>query len=49
MHKDEWKNVLRFIRLHDTQDARYAKRYYREYFRRWGKGWDKVIIAEIGK
>ena len=49
MHKDEWKNVLRFIRLHDTQDARYAKRYYREYFRRWGKGWDKVIIAEISK
>jgi len=49
MRKDEWKNVLRFIRLHDTQDARYAKRYYREYFRRWGRGWDKVIIAEIGK
>ncbi len=49
MRKDEWRNVLRFIRIHDTQDARYAKRYYREYFRRWGRGWDKVIIAEIGK
>jgi ribosomal protein S18 acetylase RimI-like enzyme len=48
MRKNELKRVLRFIRLHDNQDARYASRYYREYFKRWGKGWDKVIIAEAG-
>lgn len=46
MKKDELKRVLRLIRMHDSQDARYARRYYRDYFSRWGKGWDKVILAE---
>ena len=46
IRKEEIRSVFRFIQMHDTQDARYAKRYYKDYFRRWGRGWDKVIVAE---
>lgn len=46
MRKGELKRVLRVIRMHHEQDARYARRYYRDYFKRWGKGWDKIIVAE---
>lgn len=49
MRKDEWKRVLRLIQMHDTHDARYAKRYYRDYFRRYGQGWDKILVAEVAK
>lgn len=46
MKKEEFRQVLRLIRMHDTHDARYAQRYYRDYLRRWGRGWDKIIVAE---
>lgn len=49
MRRNELRRVLRLIHMHDSRDARYARRYYRDYFRRWGRGWDKVVVAEVGK